>query len=254
MTVIYHLQNSPVLKKPAVFTFGTFDGVHLGHKHIFNIQQQEAKKRKCPSAVLTFSNHPLELIKPSEHIRRLTSDAKKVSLLKEAGFSLVVDIPFDKTIRDMSAEEFIKKISRMVPFSCLVVGTDVAFGKDRKGDKNFLETLEKEFSSVFVDKLCIDGAPVSSSHIREAVAKGNFEEAASFLGRPYSIEAKRTSEYEWDPLDYALPPIGLYQAYIRYNDQEEWHEAQVRVTSILEITERSYDSHSAEVQFIKEVL
>lgn len=253
MTIVYRLQNSPVVKKPVVFTFGTFDGVHLGHRHIFEMQKKEAEKRKSICGVLTFSNHPLEVIRPEERIRKLTSDAKKVALLREAGFSVVIDIPFDNRLRDMTAEEFLKNISCMVPFDCLVVGQDVAFGKDRKGDKNFLKQLEKEFSTIFVDKLCMDGKPVSSSLIREAIAQGRFEEAEKLLGRPYCIEVKRTAEYDWDPLDYVLPPRGKYRATIRYNDQEFWHEVDVEVSSIVQILERNYDSHSAEVQFLKEV-
>ncbi|MCE5293714.1 MAG: FAD synthetase family protein [Chlamydiales bacterium] len=251
MAIFNRLQKEPVLDTPCVFTFGTFDGVHLGHKHIFDAVAQEAKRAKQPTALLTFSNHPSSVLTPEESSSWLTSNSQKLANLKPYGFTVLIDIPFTDALRELTADQFIKVIRMMVPFSTLVVGPDVSFGKDRKGNEKFLKKQEKEFNSIFVEKYAIDGLPVSSTVIRQAITEGNFEQAQKLLGRPYTIDVKRTDETEWDPLHYTLPPKGIYQAQIRYNDQEYWHEADVKVSSILEINERNEDSHSAEIQFTK---
>lgn len=251
MTIFYRLQKEPVIDRPCIFTFGTFDGVHLGHRHIFERVAQEAKRLKMPTGILTFSNHPSEVLSPGNKVARLTSESQKLKLIASYGFSVVIDVPFDAALSSLSADAFLKAVRSMVPFTSLVVGDDVSFGKDRKGDKNFLSKFNNEFSLMLVEKFCIDGEPVSSSRIRQLISEGKLDEAEALLGRPYSVEVKRCSETEWDPLHYALPPRGIYQALIRYNDQELLHETEVKVTSILEFEERYLESHSAVVQFIK---
>lgn len=251
MKIFYRLQKEPVIDRSCVFTFGTFDGVHLGHRHIFDTLAQVAKRQNMPTVVLTFSNHPLEVLSPGQPVCRLTSEAQKLKQLASYGFSVVVDVPFDAAMSALSADAFLKAVQKMVPFSSLVVGSDVSFGKNREGNKDFLSKFNNEFSLMLVEKFCIDGEPVSSSRIRQLISEGKFDEAEALLGRPYTVEVKRCSETEWDPLHHVLPPRGIYQALIRYNDQELLHETEVKVTSILEFEERYLESHSAEVQFTK---
>ncbi len=251
MSIYYRLQKEPVLNTPCVFTFGTFDGVHLGHKHIFESLTKEAKRLKLPTALLTFTNHPSDVLEPKLRTSWLTSNEQKLAQLKEYEFAAVVDVPFTQALQQLTADQFLKLIRTMLPFSTLVVGSDVAFGKDRKGNEKFLKKQEKEFASIFVEKLSVDGQPISSSHIRESIFKGELDTAAKLLGRPYCVEVKRTDETEWDPMHYALPPKGTYQAQVRYNGQEYWHEADVKISSIVEIEERNDDSHTAEIQLTK---
>ncbi len=251
MSIYYRLQKEPILQTPCVFTFGTFDGVHLGHKAIFEKQAQEAKLHNLPTGILTFSNHPSDVLTPGITSSMLTSDKQKLEQLKLYGFTVIVDIPFDDSLRTLSADTFLKTIRTMVPFSSLIVGPDVSFGKDRKGDKKYLDKLNKEFSLMVVEKICIDGQPVSSSRIRQVISEGNFQAAEKLLGRPYCIEVKRCGENEWDPLNFALPPRGIYEAQVTYNDQTICRELKVKVSSILEIDDSDEESHSAQVQFTK---
>lgn len=251
MAIFTRLQKEPVLSSPCVLTFGTFDGVHLGHKHIFEKQTEEAKRLKLPTALVTFSNHPLDVLSPDTKTSWLTSNAQKLSALKEFGFAAIVDVPFTNALKELTAEEFLLAIGKMLPFSSLVVGPDVSFGKDRKGDKKFLKKREEQFISHFVEKIALDGTEVSSSRIRQLITEGNLSLAERLLGRPYCIEARRASETEWDPQHFALPPKGVYEARVRYNDQPGWHEVKVLLSSIIEIYERNEESHTAEIQPIK---
>ncbi len=254
MPVFTRLEKKPVVTAGCVFTFGTFDGVHLGHRHIFDLQNQIAKEYGLESALLTFSNHPRELLFPKEPTSWLTSDRQKLQLLASCGFTAIIDIPFDMAFKELSADAFLEKIRAMVPFSHLVVGEDVAFGKGRIGNKSYLETQATGFSTNFVEKFCLDGLPVSSSRIRHAITQGSFKEAERLLGRPYKVELRRTSETDWDPLGFTLPPKGTYLAAVCYNDEEIFHDCKVDVSSIIQIYDKNEISHSAELQFIEKIL
>lgn len=245
MAIYYRFQNEPVLHTPTVFTFGTFDGVHLGHRQIFETVKELAHKQKLPTAILTFSNHPLDVLSPSTRTPWLTSHAQKLQELAKYGFDVVITVPFTAQLQNLSREQFLQLVQTMVPISSLVVGEDVAFGKDRKGNKEYLST--QGFATVFVQKKL----PISSSLIRQAIIEGKLDVAEKLLGRPYSIDAKRTGDTEWDPLYFAMPPQGSYLANIRYNDQKEWHEAVVKIAHSIEIDEKNSDSHSVEIQLKK---
>lgn len=254
MPVFTRLAKEPAVTAGCVFTFGTFDGVHLGHKHIFDVQSRIAKEYKAESALLTFSNHPRELLFPKEPTSWLTSDRQKLRLLASYGFKAIIDIPFDAAFKELSAAAFLEKIRAMVPFSHLVVGDDVAFGKGRVGNKSYLESQAIGFSTNFVEKFCVEGLPVSSSRIRQSIAQGSFKEAEKLLGRPYAVELRRTSETDWDPLGFTLPPKGTYLAAVCYNGEEIFHDCKVEVSSIIQIYDKNEISHSAELQFIEKIL
>jgi riboflavin kinase/FMN adenylyltransferase len=241
MALYTRLQDSPVISAPCAFTFGTFDGVHLGHKYIFD----KLKEQGLPTALLTFSNHPSEVITPQKPIPWLTSDSQKQALLD---FDVIVDVPFDAALQNLSAAAFLERVRKMVPFSVLVVGSDVAFGKGREGNSEFLKAYNDKFNTVLVDKCSIDNEPVSSSRIRQAIAHGDFSLAEKLLGRPYVVEVKRISESEWDPQGFQMPPRGIYSSRVLYNDQTHWREIDVHVSSMFAIYERNETSHSAQIQ------
>ena len=54
-----------------VLTIGNFDGVHLGHQAILNRLLQIANQEGKQSAVLTFANHPSEVLRPEKPVSRL---------------------------------------------------------------------------------------------------------------------------------------------------------------------------------------
>ena len=74
----------------------------------------------------------------------------------------------------------------------LVIGDDFRFGANREGDFELLKEWGKR-NNIAVEStetFLMDGTRVSSTRIREALSKNNFEEAKKLLGRPYTYTGK----------------------------------------------------------------
>jgi len=71
----------------------------------------------------------------------------------------------------------------------IVVGEDFHFGKNRTGDVMLLKALEKKYGyrTVCIPKVEEKQQRVSSTGIRDLLAKGAVEEANRLLGRPYTV-------------------------------------------------------------------
>lgn len=185
MQIFTELLPYPVSDIPCVFTLGTFDGVHLGHQALFRQLVAEAKAENCASAILTFQNHPYEVLCPQKVPFRITSAEEKLALIEQCGIDIVINLTFTQEIADLTADAFLQRILTMIPCKKWLAGEDVAFGKNRSGNKNYLLAKAKEqgFEVQFCDKLCIDGAPVSSNRIRALIMDGNIQEAMRLLGK-----------------------------------------------------------------------
>jgi riboflavin kinase/FMN adenylyltransferase len=271
MRIFHQLQDEPVISAPAIFTFGVFDGVHLGHQFIFEQMKKQAALFHCPMVCLTFSNHPSEVLFPEHPVLQLTSHSQKIALLQSAGFDCILDIPFDKQLQQLSALEFIAAIRRMVPFSSIITGTDVSFGKECEGDKIFLGRLAEQFGfhAAFFDRYCIDEIRVSSSHIRPLVISGDFAQAERFLGRPYSLAGTlivRSKEMiRLDVKGLITPPYGAYAASVQLEGAAKKHRALALLTlastiekqteTTLEVylldTYEEQNAQMAEIHFLK---
>jgi riboflavin kinase/FMN adenylyltransferase len=71
----------------------------------------------------------------------------------------------------------------------MVVGFNHAFGKNREGDIDHLETLAEKLSVEITEVAphVIDGIHISSTKIRHALTEGNLSLANSYLGREYEV-------------------------------------------------------------------
>ena len=155
-------------------TIGFFDGVHLGHRELLR------QLRKYPHAtILTFSNHPKEILAPPAP-KLLLPHHEKMALLKQYA-DLVVVLPFTC---ELAATPFDALLSRF-DLSHIVLGAGSAFGKGREGN----ETRVREYANArgivveYIPKLLLDGQPVSSSRIRKASIEGNLTLANQLLGK-----------------------------------------------------------------------
>ena len=50
-----------------VVTVGNFDGLHLGHQSLLRL----AEKVPGPKIVITFDPHPMQILRPERHLKRL---------------------------------------------------------------------------------------------------------------------------------------------------------------------------------------
>ena len=192
MKIAYALPTPPLQAASQVLTIGNFDGVHIGHQSILKKTIQLAAESRRESAVLSFSNHPSTILRPSQAVRSLCTLAHKLHLLEAAGIDQLYLIPFTKEFSTLSAEEFLKNLHAKNPFSHLVLGYDAVIGKDKQGDRATVESLADQigFKVVYLPEYKIEGQTVSSSLIRRTIQNGDLKSAAKLLGRPYSIYAQ----------------------------------------------------------------
>lgn len=175
----------------AIVTSGTFDGVHVGHQKILDKLIQLARKTGGESVVITFWPHPrLVLHEDSKDLKLLSTFEEKADLLEQAGIHHLIKIAFTKEFSRLSSTEFIQKILiDAIGTSHLVIGYDHRFGKNREGSFDHL-MANKEKWGFEVDEISrqdVDNIGVSSSRIRKALANGQVEIAAEYLGRPYQF-------------------------------------------------------------------
>ena len=170
MIILNSLENIPDLNEPIALTIGTFDGVHLGHQHLF----QELKKHGSP-VVLTFSNHPSEILlsRPSEPILTLS---EKLELFEKFGIEMAIVIPFTHELSQIPYKEFLKKLK----FSTLIGGEDMRIGAHGEGNQTALTTLG--LNIIFLPKFTINGITISSRLIRDYIKTYQFDKAQKLLG------------------------------------------------------------------------
>ena len=191
MNVVFGLENIKNAK-PAATTVGTFDGVHLGHVKIINSLKHLAEKDNLISTLITFDPHPRVVLQhtPPFKTKLLTKIDERLELLQNQGLDQVIIAKFSRQFSEMDYKDFIKNILvNKVNTKALVVGYDHGFGKDRSGNFDEMSKISKEFNfDVYRESaIKINGQTVSSSKIREFIDNGKVKDAASMLGRKYTI-------------------------------------------------------------------
>ena len=174
----------------AVLALGNFDGVHRGHAAVIAAARARAKSLRRPAAVLTFEPHPRAFFNPGEPLFRLTDEAAKLRLLASTGLDGAIVLTFDAALASLTAEEFVARILvGRFALSGAVIGFNFHFGKNRAGSPEFLTAQARKygFSVDVVPPFDLDGRPVSSGPIRDALAAGRLDEAAELLGFPWFV-------------------------------------------------------------------
>lgn len=184
----------PDTLRGGVVAIGNFDGVHLGHRAVLDEALNIGRRRNIPALVLTFEPHPRTFFRPQEPVFRLTPPKMKAELLRELGFDCVVEQGFDAEFSQMAAGEFVDNLlSAKLQASHLVTGRDFHFGHRRAGTPEFLQVraTSKGMELSLVEPFCDEsGEPISSTRIREALARGEIELANSLLGRHWSVRGR----------------------------------------------------------------
>ena len=181
---------------PVALTIGNFDGVHLGHRAMLARLAEAARRLKVPSCVMTFEPHPREFFAPDQAPTRLTSLREKLELLAQAGVERVQICRFNFDFAKTTADDFIARIlHRGLAARWVLVGDDFRFGARRAGDITLLKQAEAQcgFRVHAIPSVMVDGLRVSSTAVREALARGDMALAQRLLGRPYSISGRVVS-------------------------------------------------------------
>ena len=177
----------------AAVAVGVFDGVHLGHVRILEIMRGRARAAGGAGVVVSFDPHPdVVLSKAFQAVPPLTPLPEKRTRLESLGVERFEVMPFTRELAALSPEEFVDRhLVRPFSPSALVVGENFALGRGRAGDVPRLREIggRMGFEVEAVPLLQLDGAAVTSTRIRDLLARGNVAAAARLLGRRYTLEA-----------------------------------------------------------------
>jgi riboflavin kinase / FMN adenylyltransferase len=177
----------------AVVAMGNFDGVHRGHQAVIAAARHRAAALAKPAAVLTFEPHPRAFFKPDEPLFRLTDEAAKLRLLVATGLDGAIVLTFDAALASLTAADFVARILvERFAISGAVIGFNFHFGKGRAGSPDFLVAEGRRFGFAvdIIPPFQLDGRPVSSGPIREALGAGRLDDAAALLGFPWFVSGE----------------------------------------------------------------
>ncbi len=180
--------------KPAhhgcVASIGNFDGLHRGHQQVLRGLQQQSEKLGLPSCVISFEPLPREYFNPDSAPTRLLTLAEKIERLQQLGIDRLLLLPFNHSLRQQSANDFIQSILvKGLGVRYLVVGDDFRFGCDRSGTFELLQQAAEQFQFevAATQTFELQGQRVSSTQIRQQLEQGKLEQAAQLLGHPFQI-------------------------------------------------------------------
>jgi riboflavin kinase/FMN adenylyltransferase len=179
-------------------TIGNFDGVHRGHQAMLALLVNEARHRGVPSCVLSFEPHPRDFFaqragRPESAPARIATLRDKLAELERCGVDEVVVARFDERMAAMPAEAFITDVLQQgLRARYVLVGDDFSFGARRQGNYAMLDAAgaAQGFDVARMMSYEVHGLRVSSSAVREALARGDMARAESLLGRPYAISGR----------------------------------------------------------------
>ncbi|MDE6430920.1 MAG: riboflavin biosynthesis protein RibF [Duncaniella sp.] len=212
-----------------VAAVGMYDGVHAGHKFLIDYLRLEASARGLAPSVITFSHHPLSVVRPLEAPGLLTSLEERLRRLGASGAEDIIILNFNDRLRYKSARDFLAMLHKSYGIDTLVLGFNNRFGHDRPGSLEEYRAIGEEVGVEVIPAPEYRGAgsPVSSSIIRRHLLSGAPEKAAEALGHPYGLRGIvvrgeqlgrslgfPTANVSIPDKDLLIPKPGAYAAFV----------------------------------------
>ena len=178
------------MKQDRVIALGFFDGVHVGHRVLLAKARQTAHDLGCTAAVLTFDNHPDELVFGSPTPLINTLEDRRWLMTELCGMDEVLSIPFDRALMETPWEDFVDEllVNRLGAVH-VVCGHDFSFGY--RGEGNADKLREKcaalGIGCDIIEPVMVHDFTVSSTEIRTFLRDGNIEEANHLLSHRHFI-------------------------------------------------------------------
>ncbi len=179
----------------SVLCLGNFDGVHVAHIELIKMCTVLAERlskntvAKILRGAFFFSDHPSERL-GGDSDALLTTLEDKLEIFQSWGLDIAVVADFSEMM-DMSPEDFVRDVLiKKCGAAGVVCGYNFRFGKGGTADARRLSSLFGEAGCEIVGEITLEGREISSSAIRRALKYGNVKEAATLLGRNFSVRAK----------------------------------------------------------------
>ena len=210
--------------KGTALVIGKFDGLHKGHRALLEMLSKAKEEEDLQTAIFTFVRSPMEALDNTKQQYILTAEEKRL-FMEHNGIDILVECPLEPEILSIEPEAFIEDILvKRLGIKRIFCGEDCGFGYKRRGNASLLKRQEGKFGykTTVIKKLQYDGRDISSTFIREEIAKGNIETVNELLGYPYTaigVVAKgqqlgRTLGFPTFNIipteDKLLPPNGVY--------------------------------------------
>ncbi|MGE0198083.1 MAG: hypothetical protein AB7N99_07565 [Simkaniaceae bacterium] len=205
MKIVTHLDQIPKIEGSIALTIGVYDGVHIGHQHLFKEMQKHTRKEGT-RVILTFSDHPTTLFTPDKPTPLILSLEHRLHLLKTFDFDLAIVLPFNQKLAALSYDTFLQNLHTKLPFTHLVLGSDARLGKDRAGTPEAIRELGKilKFSAEYLPKETYHKEPISSGRIRKCLMQGDLKKVKKMLGRPYALRVPFKQPIRENEIQYRL--------------------------------------------------
>jgi len=282
--------------KNTVIILGKFDGFHLGHRLLVDTAS-ELRTADESIVLFTFNIPPARLLKdifPNADISSNstktieTGDEREIFSNEKCRkvVDYIIEFPFNVRTMSMEPEEFVKEILvDRLGVDLIVAGSDFRFGKDRKGDVSQLGLMGSKygFKVKIVEKAVVklpdrkEPQEISSTLIKEEIARGSMSNVEMMLGRPYSIRGVirhgkhlgHTIGFPTINIDIPegkiIPPNGVYYTQVIIDGSDHKYDSITNVgvrpsiddgdkqnteTNIFDFNKDIY-GRSAKVEFIK---
>ncbi len=193
MEIYRDLENLPTIDRGAI-TIGKYDSMHIGHRQVLNLTKKIAEKENRKFIIMSFANHPFDILKPDEAPTHLSTERFKINFLRDLGCDILIYVNFSMKIMNTSHIDFLNFLLEHIKNLHFIQGYDFRFGSKNIGDINFLKEYCKNHSNAhltIVKKIGneLNGEKISSSLIRKLLSNGNIKKANEYLKRTYYIES-----------------------------------------------------------------
>ncbi len=188
MKILDATQLNILRESGASVALGTFDGVHMGHRHILRLAKENANG--MPVVCFTFENIPASLFDESK--LPIFTVEEKLEALREEGIDYVYIPRFTRKFAKKSYEEFLDILRDDLSAKVVTCGFNYSFGHMAKGRAEDLEkyAAENGMKAFVCDSIEYGTVTVSSTRIRREIMAGNIEEANHMLGRPFTLSGE----------------------------------------------------------------
>ncbi len=192
MELIRGLSGAHRLAGGCVLTIGTYDGIHLGHQALLARLCEHAVRRPAAAVLMTFEPMPREYLAPDDPPARLTSLRERWRILSGTRLHYLWLLRFGEALRNLPGEAFAQLLARELRPRVVVVGHDFRFGRNGEATAAVLAAAGTRlgFDVDVLGPVTLEGERISSSGVRAALARGDFERARRWLGRPWSMRGR----------------------------------------------------------------
>ncbi|MGN1246611.1 MAG: riboflavin biosynthesis protein RibF [Muribaculaceae bacterium] len=170
-------------------TIGMFDGVHRGHLWLIEQLQRFAAARSLKSAVVTFRDHPQNVLRPDGEMKLIMPLDRRLDLIAATGINYIVLMDFTPELSRLDSRGFMTLLRDDFAASAILMGFNHRFGHNRNeqladyvrhgSELGIHVARAEEYVAVY--------APVSSSIIRRLLLAGDVAEAGNKMGRSFAL-------------------------------------------------------------------